>query len=176
MNKIISIISVEEKTVQKKTGRGTYKSLVVTYDSEGKPDRKELPDWATAPEVYTQLLGSSPSDTFVVEMEKNDRNYWQWVGISRYDGVPPQSSVSNSVGNAPIKSPTKPTYETPEERAQKQVYIVRQSTLSLALETIKAQGGKPTPEEVMACAKIYESHVFGDKVETILDVTDDIPF
>lgn len=54
------------------------------------------------------------------------------------------------------------TYETPEERAKKQVYIVRQSSLSNAL-TALAIGAKtpPKPDEVIELARKYEDYVFG---------------
>jgi hypothetical protein len=77
----------------------------------------------------------------------------------------------------------KSTYETPEERAARQVLIVRQSSISSAVEFAVAHKVKD-PQEVIAIAKQFEDYVFGnDKVKqevvevkpNFSDLEDDIP-
>jgi hypothetical protein len=59
-----------------------------------------------------------------------------------------------------IVSP-KSTYETPEERAKKQIYIVRQSSIGSAIDMLSV-GSKSPPkvDEVIAVAKQFEEYVF----------------
>ena len=42
-----------------------------------------------------------------------------------------------------------------------QVYIVRQSSISAAIDTLKTDKKNPSKEEVVELAKYYESYVFG---------------
>ena len=87
----------------------------------------------------------------------------------------------------PSTSP-KSTYETPEERAKRQVLIVRQSSLSSAIELLKTDKKSPTVPEVLQVAKQFEAYVFGNddpfgleskepvnKLPTVDDLEDDIP-
>jgi hypothetical protein len=60
------------------------------------------------------------------------------------------------------------SWETPEERALKQVYIVRQSSIANAIALLAVEGPGITPdvEWVIATAKTFENYVF-DGVATL---------
>lgn len=66
-------------------------------------------------------------------------------------------------------------YETKEERAARQVYIIRQSSISSAIDLLK--DSKPTVEGVLNVAKQFEEYIFSEKtgVDAINDLDDDIP-
>jgi hypothetical protein len=98
-------------------------------------------------------------------MQKNDKGFWDWIAASIANSVNAGSAGSpepttKASGSTSFTSP-KSTYETPEERAKKQVYIVRQSSISAAIDTLKTDKKNPTKEEVVATAQFYESFVFG---------------
>ena len=77
-------------------------------------------------------------------------------------------------------------FETREERAAKQVYIVRQSSLTAAIATM-TPGSKTAlnPEDVINVAKQYEQYVFtkedvtevvAKEIPSLEDIDDDIPY
>ena len=68
-------------------------------------------------------------------------------------------------------------YETKEERAQRQVYIIRQSSISSAVELL-GTGAKTA--DVIATAKEFEAYVFAKEANPTKEVNfddleDDIP-
>jgi hypothetical protein len=86
------------------------------------------------------------------------------------------------VNNKATPSP-KSTYETPEERAKKQVYIVKQSSLSNAIALLNADGKntitggkKYTKEDVFALAQELTDWVFAQetvKQTALIDMPSD---
>lgn len=161
MSKEIQLIDVSIEDVP--TAKGGYKAMSVAFKdlSSGKVDAKKLVSFSADKGVWETLAKAAKGDTFSVDTEKDEKGYWQWVGIHRQDGAPKATVV-----------PTKPTYETPDERAQKQVYIVRQSSVASAVELLKDHGKQPNPDEVIKVARQFEAYVFG---KGIADLTDDVP-
>ena len=51
---------------------------------------------------------------------------------------------------------------TPEERAKKQVYIVRQSSISSAIAYATGVKAVKTVDELLGIAKMFESYVFNN--------------
>jgi len=70
--------------------------------------------------------------------------------------------------------------ETPEERAKKQVYIVRQSSLSnaismLASNSVVLKKGFTT-QDAIETARQFEAYVFGnDPIKGLMEMEDDVP-
>lgn len=150
-------VSVEDK--------GKYKMAEVTFKdlAKGQTSSKKLMSFNN-PLVYKTLVDAKKGEVYTIEMQKNDKGYWDWTAAATANGVntagngsPEASSASKTGGFASPKS----TYETPEERAKKQVYIVRQSSISAAIETLKTDKKSPSVGEVIAVAKEYEAYVFG---------------
>ena len=111
------------------------------------------------------MEGASAGDVFTILREKDNDGYWQWVGIAEGDVTIEKTGATAPAGAAPTKAatPAKSTFETPEERAAKQIYIVRQSSISSAIDTLKTDKKTPSVEEVIAVAKQYEAYVFGNE-------------
>lgn len=170
-NANIEVIDVSDGEEPKKVGKGKNKILTITYKSdEGKIEAKKLYDWATKTEVWEAVKGAVKGSFLNVEKEKNDKGFWDWMAVHRQDAMPPAS-----VGSTARPVPTKPTYETPEERATKQVMIVRQSSISSAIAYWAQNPSKAhlsDPSQVIAVAKLFESHVMGN---SIYDLENDIP-
>lgn len=168
-NANIEVIDVSDGEEPKKVGHGKNKILTITYKSdEGKIEAKKLYDWATKTEVWEAVKGAVKGSFLNVEKEKNDKGFWDWMAVHRQDAMPVSTSTARPV-------PTKPTYETPEERATKQVMIVRQSSISSAVNLVNgALGDKATgdPNKVIQIAKQFESYVMGN---SIYDLENDIP-
>ncbi len=146
----INIVSVSQED------RGKYQMLEVIYKSDGKVSNKKLMSF-NYPEVFQTLKKAKPNDSFEVKTAKNDKNFWDWISITEAGAAAPSNSGGNQVVNASPRS----TYETPEERAFRQVLIVRQSSVSNAIEHLKLNTKKiPTVEEVIQVAKQFEDYVY----------------
>jgi hypothetical protein len=114
-------------------------------------------------DVFEALKNAKKGEEFTITREKDkDGKYWQWVGITSSESG---GSSGGNPSNAASKGTPAPrsTYETPEERAKKQVYIVRQSSISSAIEYLNGTGAikKSTAQDVLLCAKEFEAYVFG---------------
>lgn len=151
-----------------------YMRAEVKFTREGKDETRKILSFAS-PAVFASLTAFKTFPVDVnVRMEKNEKtNYWDWKEIE----IQPKME-QNETAQATTRGVTyKSTYETPEERARKQVYIIRQSSVSTAVELAKAQAPKGTTksvEEVILEAKVIEKYVFSG-VDGI-DPTQDIPF
>ncbi len=156
----IQIIGVSIEDV--KTAKGGYQKADVAYKNEqGKTEGRKVMSFANQ-KVFDTLKQAKSGDIFDVKSEKDANNYWQWTSI-----IPSMSGSAPNVPAAPTRAPTgfpspKSTYETPEERAKKQVYIVRQSSISTAVEFSKNVKTLKSVEEVIATAKLFEEYVFAE--------------
>ena len=174
MNKNITIIDVTIDDVP--NAKGGYKKMNVAYKARNRQSGRDEVDAQALVSLYADkgvwaaLEKAQKGDTFSVDLEKNEKGYWQWVGIHRQDA--PAEGSQDAPSPRAFSSPTKPTYETPEERAQKQIYIIRQSSISSAVELLKDHGKQPDPEAVIKVARQFESYVMGTGIG---DLTDDIP-
>lgn len=155
----ITIIDVgTPNTHAAKNGR-TYQSMEVTYkDEQGKVNNKKLMSFSN-PGVFKHISGLAKGDSVNVNTEKDQNGYWQWTSINE-GGAPQVAQQSNTApSNTRV---TGSNYETKEERAARQVLIVKQSSLSTAV-TALAVGAKsaPSASDVIAYAKQLEQYVMG---------------
>jgi hypothetical protein len=161
--------------------KGKYKQAEIAFKdlAKGQVSSKKLMSF-TNPVVYKTLVDAKNGEIYTIDMEKNEKGYWDWIKAVTSTSVDTSNAVSPSKASVAPKS----TYETPEERAKKQVYIVRQSSISSAIDYMNGTGAikKATAADVIFCAKEFESYVFGlDTGITPLadlptvDTDDDIP-
>lgn len=140
-----------------------YKFVEVAYKKDGAVEGKKLLDFAN-PAIFKDIQTLKQGDVIEVNTVKNEKGYWDWTGFSKgNDGTP---STSASSGN--VRETTKPTvsnYETKEERAQRQKYIIRQSSLSNALTFY--DGKKVDEATVLALAEKFVDWVYDVPFATI---------
>ena len=164
-----------------KNGR-QYQSVEVMYkNDQGQAQNKKLMSFAN-PAVFKAAQEWQKGDVVHVSTEKDTNGYWQWTAVGGADDTTDTggSSAPAAQGNAakPATRVSGSNYETKEERAARQVMIVRQSSLSNAVATLGIEGSKATANDVISLAKLYESFVLGF-VSNTPDITDepsDIPF
>lgn len=173
-SRVISIIDVENNVKPTKDGKRTYNELVVTYkDSEDKVNGKKLLSFGAGAEVYKVLSGATKGQVFTVETVKNDAGFWDWVSATTGSvQAPPVAAATSASHKTSYASDPR---ETPEERAAKQVMIVRQSSLAQAVAFVSVFAPDKeavTPEMVIDLAKEFEAYVFDtNKVNmTVLDI------
>lgn len=167
----IQIINVEKATRQ--GPKTSYVQLEVAYKdlNGGKVGSRKVMSFNNK-SVYDMLADAKNGEQYKVTPEKKG-DFWEWVTIERLTGgsaanadAGGTSQKQSSAGNA-VQS--RGNWETPEERAQRQVYIIRQSSLSNAISTLVA-GAKTPPKasDVINLAKEYEDYVFGKSVKEAL--------
>lgn len=137
-------VAVEE---QAKNGR-TFSVMTVTYKdvSTGKIDAKKLFSFSADKNLWGTLKSASKGTVLSVEVEKGDRGYWEWT---RMVDTPAK-------GNS---TAVRPNWETPEERAARQLYIIRQSSIASAVEFLKDK--TESVERVLTVAAEFEKYVLG---------------
>jgi len=116
------------------------------YLYNGKPGVKKIPSWGDENLALIKILNATnPGEIIHVTSKKNEKTgYSDWTEIQRDDGN--QTRGSGGVSSAPTMVSSSGnrgndrSFETVEERARKQVYIVRQSSLSNGIEILKSRG------------------------------------
>lgn len=157
--------------------KGKYQQAKVSYEEvgSGKVTAKTLLSFVH-PEVFKTVTTAQVDDVFSVSLEKDDKGYWQWTAATKGDAPAQAANGPSKTGTTTVSSP-RSTYETPEERAQKQVYIVRQSSITNAIQTLAINNKAAlNPEAVIDLAKKYEKYVFGlDAMTAITSMANDLP-
>lgn len=173
---LVKVVSVNREDVPNKNGKGTYGKLTVAYrNDQGKLAEKPLLSF-TNPAVFKAFEGANPGDEINVKSEKVG-DYWNWTGLLTGDEAPQHTTMGTS---SPATKSTGSTYETKEERALKQRYIVKQSSISaaVAILTVGAKSA-PSTKDVIALADEFVDYVFADdtkKLTADFDVDNDVPY
>ena len=171
----IKIVSIEKPTGTAKNGK-TYEMVEVAYKNltfQGKMEsRKIMPFGATA-DTAKMLAKASPGEFYEITVVKNAAGFNEWTSCVLAPATEEPPPVPET--SAPTPS-AKSTYQTAEERAKTQVYIVRQSSINQALTFLELNKGKPTVQDVLAVAKQFEQHVFAiAQPKSLLDMENDLP-
>lgn len=149
-------IEIVDVTVENK---GKYRVANVAYKtSEGKVEGKKVMSFAQK-DVFNLVSQAKQGDILEVKSAKNDGGFWEWVEASvagKNTGVEERNKGFTASAKASRD------FETGEERAKKQVYIVRQSsiTAALSLAEINKAKGPITEEDVIKSARKFEAYVF----------------
>ncbi|MDE3022307.1 MAG: hypothetical protein KGI54_10640 [Pseudomonadota bacterium] len=170
----ITILSVDIKTTP--TAKGSYQTADVAYKNntfQGKVEGKKVMSFGATAASFKTLAQATAGESYEVSIVKNDKGYNDWVSMSKAGaadaGAPQTASAKPTTATASPRS----TYETPEERAQRQIYIIRQSSISAAVSSLAA-GAKAAvePSKVLAVAKQYEDYVLGKGASGFEDLPD----
>lgn len=171
--------------ISKPNASKNYQQMVVTHQELGKdkPDGKKIFDFTTPKEVWETLKNAPAMSYWEVDRQKDAKEgkYWEWKAIRPASADSAPTGTQSTTATAAVASPPSSgasaparvgNWETPEERGKKQVYIIRQSSVSSAIEYHKAYGGEFGLDNVIDTARIIENYVLG---KGMADLTDDIP-
>lgn len=160
----VTVIDVAQETLSAKNGR-TFQQLVVSYKNDkGMAQAKKLVSFAN-PDLFKAAKSWTKDQIINVKTVKNDKTgYWDWVGLEG-------ETVATSKESATPTRVTGSNYETKEERAARQVYIIRQSSLATAVDLL---GQGASTDTVIETAKVFETYVLGN-TGSFDDLPDDIP-
>ena len=169
----IEIVEVSREDKPSSNGKGTYGQLTVLYKTNGKVAEKKLMSFVN-PSVFKHLEKAQRGDSINVTSVKNEKTgFWDWTAIGG-------DEVATSTSAAPQSTNTRVTgsnYETKEERALRQRYIIRQSSISSAVASL-VPGAKSALNagDVLRLAKEFEDYVFSeDGLSALTELTSDIP-
>lgn len=164
---LIKILNVDVEQQTAKNGRA-YEIAEVLYSADGKAGNKKIMSFSN-PGVFKTLKEAKKGDTFDVALQKDDKGYWQWSGISA------GGSSEKATASASVSQNTNRSFETKEERDARQRLIVRQSSLAQAITFALGGHAKDdvSEEQVIALADRFTDWVF-EKVD-LFDQPDDLP-
>lgn len=144
--------------------KGKYNMLEVIYkDNTGKNVTKKVMSFA-APEVFKVLSSAYKGQVYQIDSVKNEKTgYWDWTSASLAEAETSSPSPTTA-GVAAARPVAKSNYETPEERAARQVFIVRQSSISAAVQHLNHVKKAYDVNEILQVASVLEQYVFGKAV------------
>jgi hypothetical protein len=150
-------VAVSTKT--SKAGK-PYQSAEVAYKNldSGKVEAKNITQYS---EVFKTVADVQAGQTLDVKQAKNDNGFWEWTSVERLVGNQVSAATEPSRSASANPAP-RSNYETPEERASRQVYIVKQSSISSAIALLSV-GAKSPPQvdAVLDTAQKFTDFVFG---------------
>lgn len=141
----ITILSVQSTTQTSKAGK-PYQQLEVAFKNNtfGKIESKKLMPFGANKAAFDALANAAVGSVFEVTVVKNDAGYNDWTAcVQAAPGSINNAAVTPAKPTAGNQVQVKSTYETPEERAKKQVYIIRQSSLSSAISMLTPGAKSP---------------------------------
>jgi hypothetical protein len=145
-----------------------YSKAVIEYTTpEGKSEKKNVMSF-TNKELYATLGGAKQGEVYDVQLGKNDKGYWEFTSATK------ATSTAGTKPTAASASP-KSTYETPEERAIRQLYIIRQSNINAAISLLSVGSKGLKINEVLEVAKTLENYVFGKTETSVYLMEEDLP-
>jgi hypothetical protein len=169
----ISILSATVTTVP--TQKGSYQALELAFKNKSFQDKvegKKIMSFDKMEGETFKKLQSAPSGAvYTIGREKDEKGYWKWTSVTEGASAASTAPSQGASMAAPVATP-KSSYETAEERAKRQVMIVRQSSLSSAIAAMKDKGSLK-PEDIIEFAKKLEAYVMGIEQQFAPDLESD---
>jgi len=163
----IQILSVSITTVP--TAKGSYQVADLAFKNltyQGKVEGKKVMSFGAAKASFEALAIAQSGEVYDVTVVKNDKGFNDWTSMTKgvAGAAQAQPQGAKPFGGIPVATtvsqPARSNYETPEERAKKQVYIIRQSSFSTAVAGLSAGAKTPVKfEDALAYAKNIEKYI-----------------
>lgn len=151
----ITILSNTKSQATSAKGKQYFYLDLAFKDGDGKVQGRKVMPFGDSKPAYDVLQAGKAGETFNITSVKNESSgYWDWIGAKKVDGT----QVEKTTVATPAGKVLGSNYETPEERARKQVYIARQSSLATAASLLVGVGAPA--EDIIALAKQFEKYVF----------------
>lgn len=169
----INVLNVNVETPAGKR----YRVATVDYkDDFGKVTSKKLFSFGAQENAFKALSEAAPGSVFeIVRQEKNDKGYYDWIELKQAPpGAAQQITDASKMNNGPVRGAWQG--ETPEERAKKQVFIVKQSSIASAVALLSVGAKAVKVEDVIETAQKLTDFVFAErpKLDTLVDTHNDL--
>lgn len=161
----IQIQSVNIENVR--NGKNAYDKATVNFLVGGQTRDQKIMSFSN-PAVFKQVREMKAGEFYEVEITKNAQGYNQWAKVTLSDG---KTAAPSAV---PAKSGG--SWETAEERAKKQLLIVKQSSLaqSVAYHTTK-ENSPAGVDEIIETAQIFTDWIMNPN-DDLFSKPNDIEF
>lgn len=171
------IVVQDVKIEEVRNGRNKYDKAEVVYSFNGQNRTQKIMSFSN-PGVFAQVRTMKQGETYEVEVVKNDQGYNQWAKLVAVSNEPaPGVAVGKTLPAGVAKSVS--TYETAEERKIKQLYIIRQSSISNAIEMLTSGNGVLGVDDiptVLDAAQRFVDFVYGTQdQEDLFSMDNDNP-
>ena len=139
-----------------------YSIANVFYNRDGKDETRKIMSFAQV-ETFKTLshMRDFPQEVNIVLVKNAKTGYWDWIEIERNVSKGEVSSVE-AKSTKPAGRVLGSNYETSEERAKRQVYIIRQSSISSAIAfaaAVEPKGITKDRQALLEDAKAFEAFV-----------------
>lgn len=149
----ITVLKVNVADVQGQ--KGPYKAAELAYKNEAG-QVKSFKVLSFNRNVFDVVSKTNPNEVLEVNFQKDIKGFWQMTDAKATGEI-----ATGVVTDTHSAGSTKGNWETTEERSRKQVYIVRQSSISNALAFLLHQKtGKPEIADVLKVADEFTQFVF----------------
>ena len=178
----ISVLTTSVATLMSKANK-PYQQLEVAFKNltfGNKIESKKLMPFGAQEGAFNALSGAQQGNVFDVVVVKNAAGFNDWTSCVQAAPGSINEAPAGAAGGTPTainKSiQVKSTYETPEERAIKQRYIIKQSSLSGAINLLTV-GAKspPTIASVLALADSLVAYVMETPEQVVKKDLFDMP-
>ncbi len=156
------LITVVEATSENK---GKYNKLTVKYQNDkGQSNGKDVMSFGKTKDTYLVLSQAKAGDQYEIKSEKNDKGFWDWVEAKKVG--------HGEVNVKTVSKAPESRFETPEERAARQILIIRQSSLSTAVEYLNHVKKSYELGEIINVAGQFEEYVTGKSSTAVASYTE----
>lgn len=168
----IEVIDVTVTDVPKKGGDGTYKKMVVTYKDHtfNKVEGKQLFDFVCPKPVWNTLDKAVKGNEFYITRtkDKKEGKYWEWTDIGVSGVSSNESPSTTSVPESFAKDKAVAVSNFADRDKEKQLFIIRQSSIASAVNLCRDQGKQPAVEQVLTVAQAFVDFVVGADTKEIV--------
>lgn len=172
----VRINNVNVEWVEQGLGK-KYGKAAVDYTYNGEARKQNVMSFSN-PDVFKKVQELT-GQTVEIKVGKNDKGYSEWRSVVVVAGESSSGSSHSQASTAPsVARVSGSNYETKEERAARQVLIVKQSSLSAAVSSL-TPGAKTAldQKDVLERAQVYADWVFEKAPDSGFDdMEDDIKF
>lgn len=149
-------------------GKSRYSKASVAYSFNGEARTQNIMSFVN-PDVFKKVQ-EMVGQTVEVSLTKNSAGYNEWAAIDVAGATTQEAPAAPPVGLAAAAvRVTGSNYETPSERAQKQVYIVKQSSITAAINLATLNNESPTPNEIIEVAQQFVNYVLDTPQEAVAE-------
>ena len=153
-------------------GKSRYSIAHVTYTVNGSNKTYRAMSFAN-PEVFGAVQKFTQGQELEVTITKNDAGYDNWakVVVASQDAPVATSSAAPTAGKVLGNQ-----YETRDERNTRQLHIVRQSSISNAINLLTPGAKAPLDvDKVLEVAQTLVDFVYSTNEVKVVDVLEDVP-
>ncbi len=155
----IQVVSVGQPQQISKNGKA-WDEIEINYISKNGPANRKIKSFEG--EVFKQVKSLKEGDNAKVTLLK-EGNFWNWKDVQKDAAAPAVLTITSL--SAPQAAKKTGDWETSDERAKKQYYIVRQSSISSAIAYFNSGNQVAhSVEEILEVAKKFEEFVFSGEV------------